>query len=183
MSVSSDVHDLDEAGQTTFVNLIAASIAHLLGISADYVAVIVHNFLDDRRLLRMTHKFGGRRLTLARRLQADLDVSYTVTTTADQATTISDGLTSTVSTGIHTTLNSFIADDSSLNVTVHNVSDFETPTVTEVVSTDATTDDSDEISTRVIIIISVCVALASLLCVCLCVLLWCWTCRASKRAI
>merc|ERR1712007_171638 len=48
MAVSSAVHDLDEAGQETFVNLIADSIAHLLGISADYVAVIVHNFLDDR---------------------------------------------------------------------------------------------------------------------------------------
>lgn len=183
MAVSSDVHDLDEAGQETFVKLIAESIAHLLGISADYVSVIVHNFLDDRRLLRMTHKFGGRRLTLTRRLQADLDVSYTVTTTAEHATNISDSLTSTVSTGIHTTLNTFIADDNTINVTVHNVSDFATPTVTVVVSTDATTDDSDKISTRVVIIISVCVALASLLCVCLCVLLWCWTCRASKRAV
>merc|ERR1712007_89458 len=89
----------------------------------------------------------------------------------------------TVSTGIHTTLNTFIADDGTLNVTVHNVTAFADPTVTVVVSTDATTDDSDKISTRVIIIVGVSVAMASLLCVCSCGLLWWCTCRKPKRVV
>merc|ERR1712137_1095185 len=114
---------------------IAESIADLLGILSQYVDVTVHNFLDDRRLLRMTYQFQGRRLALPRRLATNLSISYTVSTTEDQVSSVSDGLSSTVATGIVDTLNTAIGD-SSLNVTVHGIVNFETPTVTAVSSTD-----------------------------------------------
>jgi len=155
MQASDDVLNLDEAGKAKFVNLIAKSIAHLLGIQSGYVSVIVQNFLEDRRLLMMTHQFEGRRLALTRRLATDLEVSYTVSTTEDQASSITEGLTSIVATGLSDTLNSFIAEDGTLSVIVYSITNFAAPTVTAVgVSlTDVAADESHEWSLTSILVI------------------------------
>merc|ERR1712137_168617 len=136
-----------------------------------------------RRLLRMTHQFEGRRLALPRRLATNLSISYIVSTTEDQVSSVSDGLSSTVATGIVDTLNTAIGD-SSLNVTVHEIANFETPTVTAVSSTDVATDDSDDLTLKIgltsFVIICVVGGTVFLLCMCLCTCLLLYLCRRSK---
>merc|ERR1712137_1109277 len=122
-----------------------------------------------RRLLRMTHQFEGRRLALPRRLATNLSISYIVSTTEDQVSSVSDGLSSTVATGIVDTLNTAIGD-SSLNVTVHDIANFETPTVTAVSSTDVATDDSDDLTLKIGLtsFVIICVVGGTVFC-CVCV--------------
>merc|ERR1712137_603760 len=124
MQVSDDVLVLDEVGKTKFVSLIAQSIATLLDILSQYVSATVHNFRRDRRLLMTTYQFEARRLTMARRLATDLDISYSVATTENQVSAISDSLTNDVASGLADNLNDLISEDGSLNVTAHSITNF-----------------------------------------------------------
>jgi len=153
MTVSSDIMNLDADGQATFTALLEASIAALLGISDAHVEAVVNNFLTSSRRL-----FQESVLASSRRLETtDLDISYTVSTTEEQINSITEGLTTTVATGLADHLTDAIAADSSINVTVHGVSDFSTPTVTEVSTGDDTVvdddDDDDGLSTGIIVVI------------------------------
>jgi len=171
MTVSSDIMNLDADGQATFTALLEASIAALLGISDVHVEAVVNNFLSNSRRL-----FQESVLALARRLETtDLDVSYTVSTTADQVSSITDGLTNTVATGLADHLTDALAEDSSINVTVHGVSDFAVPTVTEVSTDDDTVgddadDDDDGLSTGIIVVIVLVIVLVLIILVVLFVL-------------
>lgn len=160
LTVSADTLDLDANGQATFISLLESSIAALLGISNAHVDAVVNNFNDNSRRLGMLARESV--LALVRRLTtAELDISYTVSTTEDQVSSITQGLTNTVATDLTEHLSAAIAADDSLNVTVHGVSDFVTPTVT-VVSTgdDTVTDDDDDDGLSVgiiVVIVLVCV--------------------------
>lgn len=51
----------------------------------------------------------------------NLSVSYDVSTTADQATNIHEGVTTAVATSLHDTLNAFLDEQSTLNVTAYDL--------------------------------------------------------------
>jgi len=152
MTVSADITDLDEAGQEKFTELVEASIAALLGISEGHVDVTV-TFPESRRLSMLTQESV---LALARRLEtAELDISYTISTTGDQVTSIAQGLTNTVQSGLADHLTDAIAADPSLNITVLSISDFQNPTITDTSTGDdtVTDDDDDGLSTGIIVVI------------------------------
>jgi len=62
--------------------------------------------------------------------RTDLSVFYVVWTREDQVTSIYDGLITTVATDLKDTLNANIAADGTLNITVFNITNFATATVT-----------------------------------------------------
>jgi len=155
MTVSADIADLDEAGQEKFTALVEASIAALLGVSDDQVDAEV-TFPASRRLSMLTQESV---LALARRLEtADLAITYSISTTGDQVDSIASSLTSTVQSNLATHLTDAIAADGSLNITVHAISDFTTPEITETSPGDGTVtdDDDDGLSTGIIVVIVLC---------------------------
>jgi len=154
LTVSADTLNLDANGQETFVNLLEASIAALLGISDAHVDAVVTGFNDNSRRLSMLSQESV--LALVRRLTtASLDISYTVSTTGDQVSSITQGLTDNVQTNLADHLTAAIAADDSINVTVVSVTDFESPQVTVVSTGDDTVpdDDDDGLSTGIIVVI------------------------------
>jgi len=172
MTASADILSLDAEGQAKFSSLLEESIAALLNILADHVDVVVHNFLNRRRLSMLRQESV---LALTRRLTTtDLDVSYTVSTTEDQVSSITEGLTSTVATGLADHLTAAIAADSSLNVTVHGVSDFSYPEVTVVSTGDdvVVDDDSEDGLSTVVIVIIVLVCVSILICLGILFIYW-----------
>merc|ERR1712107_764342 len=101
---------------------------------------------------------------LTRRLgTTDLDVDYTVATTADQVDAVSQGLTSVVKSNLSDHLTKAIASHPSLNnVTLQGITGFVDP-VASVTSTTDVTDSDDGMSTTTIIVVCLCVGIPCLL--------------------